>query len=102
MLVVAAWFKKIAGLHEAALDGDLTVHVARSFRERRRGLAKMAPLPDDHALRILKCNSVHTFGLRVDRDVAPRRMKWCLRAGSVVETCAGQGERFAVALADGV
>ena len=113
-----AWDARLAGLHEAALGGDLTVHVARSFRERRRGLAKMAPLPDDHALRILKCNSVHTFGmrfaldlvwlgrdgrvLRVDRDVAPRRMKWCLRAGSVVETCAGQGERFAIALADGV
>jgi uncharacterized membrane protein (UPF0127 family) len=112
------WHERLAGLHEGPLDGGLTVHVARSYRERRRGLAKMAPLPDDHALHILKCNSVHTFGmrfaldlvwlardgrvLRVDRDVAPRRMTWCLRARSVVETCAGQGNRFADALADGV
>jgi uncharacterized membrane protein (UPF0127 family) len=110
------WDQRLAGLQQAPLDGGLMLHVARSFRERRRGLAKMAPLPDDHALRILKCNSVHTFGmrfaldlvwlgrsgrvLRVDHDVRPRRMKLCVRARSVVETCAGQGDRFAAALAD--
>lgn len=90
------------------------VHVARRYGERRRGLAKMAPMPPDHALRILRTNSVHTFGmrfaldlvwlgrggrvLRIDRDVPAGRMKLCLRARSVIETCAGQGDRFAHAL----
>ena len=110
------WDSRLAGLEGSPLDGGLTLHVARSYRERRRGLAKMAPLPDDHGLRILKCNSIHTFGmrfpldlvwlarggriLRVDRDVRPGRMKACLLARSVVETCAGQGDRFADALSD--
>ena len=108
------WDQRLAGLETTGLDGDLTLHVARSYRERRRGLAKMTPLPDDHALRILKTNSVHTFGmrfpldlvwlgrrgqlLRVDRDVPARRMKTCIRARSVIETPAGQGDRFVRAL----
>ena len=108
------WDRRLAGLETSALDGDLTLHVARSYRERRRGLAKMTPLPDDHALHILRTNSVHTFGmrfaldlvwlgrrgqvLRIDRDVPPRRMKTCVRARSVIETPAGQADRFARAL----
>jgi uncharacterized membrane protein (UPF0127 family) len=113
-----AWDRRLAGLGTEPLDGDLTLHVARAHGERRRGLAKMAPLPDDHGLRILKCNSVHTFGmrfaldlvwlgrrgrvLRVDHDVRPGRVKLCVRARSVVETCAGQGDRFAHALTNRV
>jgi uncharacterized protein len=74
-------------------------------------------LAPGHALRILKCNSIHTFGmrfaldlvwlardgrvLRVDHDVAPRRMKLCVRARSVLEARAGEGDAFATAL-DGV
>jgi uncharacterized membrane protein (UPF0127 family) len=112
------WDERLAGLEGLTLDGELTLHVARSYRERRRGLAKMTPLPDDHGLRILRTNQVHTFGmrfpldlvwlgrggrvLRVDRDVRPGRLKTCLRARSVVETCAGQGERFADALSERV
>jgi uncharacterized protein len=111
-----AWDRRLAGLGTEPLDGGLTLHVARTYGERRRGLAKMAPLPDDHGLRIVKCNSVHTFGmrfpldlvwlgrrgrvLRVDHDVRPGRVKLCLRARSVVEACAGQGDRFADALSD--
>ena len=69
----------------------------------------MTPLPPGYGLRILKCNSIHTFGmrfaldlvwlgrdgrvLRVDHGVAPRRMKLCVRARSVVETAAGRGRR---------
>ena len=111
------WGERLAGLEEVTLDGGLVLLVARSFRERRRGLAKMTPLPAGHGLRILKCNSIHTFGMRfaldlvwlardgrvrrVDHDVAPRRMKLCVRARSVVETAAGEGDAFAAAL-DGV
>jgi uncharacterized protein len=112
------WDERLAGLEGTALDGGLTVHVARSYRERRRGLAKMTPLPDDHALRILRTNSIHTFGMRfpldlvwlgrggrvvrVDHDIRPGRMKACIRARSVIETCAGQGDRFADALSERV
>ena len=112
------WEERLAGLDGVQLDGGLTLHVARSYRQRRRGLAKMTPLPDDHALRILRTNQVHTFGmrfpldlvwlgrggrvLRVDHDVRPGRIKACIRARSVVETCAGQGDRFADALSDRV
>jgi uncharacterized protein len=112
-----AWEERLAGLEAVALDGDLTLIVARSFRERRRGLAKMTPLPAGHGLRILKCNSIHTIGmrfaldlvwlgrdgrvLRVDHDVGRWRMKLCVRARSVVETAAGGGDAFAGAL-DGV
>jgi uncharacterized protein len=111
------WGERLAGLHEVTLEGGLTLLVARSFRERRRGLAKMTPLRAGYALRILKCNSIHTFGmrfaldlvwlardgrvLRIDHGVAPRRMKLCVRARSVVETGAGEGDAFAAAL-DGV
>ena len=112
-----AWGERLGGLEEQTLEGGLTLLVARSFRERRRGLAKMTPLPEGYGLRILKCNSIHTFGmrfgldlvwlardgrvLRVDRGVAPRRMKLCVRARSVVETAAGEGDAFATVL-DGV
>ena len=108
------WGERLAGLQELTLDGGLTLIVARRFRERRRGLAKMTPLPPGYGLRILKCNSIHTFGmrfaldlvwlgatgasLRVDHAVAPRRMKLCVRARSVVEAAAGQGDGFAAAL----
>jgi uncharacterized membrane protein (UPF0127 family) len=110
----ANWEQRLDALATEAVDGDGVLHVARAFGERRRGLAKMAPMPPDHALRIVKCNSVHTFGMRfaldlvwlgrgrrvvrVDHDVAPRRIRLCVRARSVVETRAGQGDRFASAL----
>ena len=60
----------------------------------------MAPLPAGYGLRILKCNSIHTVGmrfaldlvwlardgrvLRVDHAVGPWRLKLCVRARSVV------------------
>jgi uncharacterized protein len=110
------WEQRLGDLERESLDGGLTVHVARRYNERRRGLAKMAPLPEDHALHILKTNSVHTFGMRfpldlvwigrrgrvvrVDHGVAPRRTKLCVRARSVVEAREGQGDRFADALSD--
>ena len=112
-----AWGERLAGLEEVTLDGGLTLVVARTFRERRRGLAKMTPLPAGYGLRILKCNSIHTMGmrfaldlvwlgrdgrvLRVDHGIRPWRMKLCVRARSVVETAAGGGDAFAAVL-DGV
>ena len=73
------WDRRLAGLETTSLDGGLTLHVARSYRERRRGLAKMTPLPDDHALRILRTNSVHTFGMRFPLDLV-----WLGRRGQVL------------------
>ena len=107
----AAWEERLDGLAVEPTGSDLVVHVARRFGERRRGLAKMAPMPPDHALRILRTNSVHTFGMRFDLDlvwlgrdgrmlridhaVPPRRIRLCLRARSVIEARSGHGESFA-------
>ena len=75
-----------------------------------KGLAKLDALPAELALHIPRCRSVHTFtmrfpldliwldrdgrAVRVDRAVAPRRMKSCLRARSVVEAGAGRADAF--------
>jgi hypothetical protein len=77
------------------------------------GLAKLDALPEDEALHIPKCRSVHTFTMRfpldliwldragqpvrIDRDVPPRRVKGCLRARSVVECNAGRAGTFLAA-----
>jgi uncharacterized membrane protein (UPF0127 family) len=108
---VTAWEERLAPLDtEPAADG-LVLHVARRYGERRRGLAKMEPMPPDHALHIVRTNSVHTFGMRfaldlvwlgrggrvvrIDTNVPARRMKTCIRARSVIEARAGHGHRFA-------
>jgi uncharacterized membrane protein (UPF0127 family) len=109
-----AWERRLAALKTEA-RGDAVVHLARSFGERRRGLAGMTPLPVGHALHLPRCRSVHTFGMRfaldlvwldkrgavvrVDHDVAPQRMRTCVRARSVVETAAGAGDELARAYA---
>lgn len=106
--------ERLAGLDARELPGGLVVHVARRFRERSDGLARLDALPAGHALHILKCRSVHTFAMRfpldlvwldrdgrvvrVDEDVAPRRMRTCLKARTVVECNAGEGFAFAAAL----
>ena len=77
-----AWGERLAGLEEGTLDGGLTLIVARSFRERRRGLAKMTPLPAGYGLRILKCNSIHTAGMRFALDLV-----WLARDGRVLRVC---------------
>jgi hypothetical protein len=107
------WGERLAGVEEETLEGGLTLLKARTSRQRRRGLARMTPLPPGYGLWI-KTISIHTFGMRfaldlvwlgrngrvvrVDHAVAPRRMKLCVRARSVVETAAGEGDAFAVAL----
>ena len=86
---------------------------------RRAAAASPAPAPTAPAIALparAAFRSVHTFGmrfpldlvwlgrrgrvLRVDHDVRPSRVKLCVRARSVVETYAGQGDRFARALSD--
>ena len=94
--------------------GELTVLVADTRRTRRRGLARLDALPGDVALLIAPCRSVHTVGMRfaldlvwldgagavvrIDRAVAPRRLRSCRAARAVLECRAGRGERFAAAL----
>jgi uncharacterized protein len=95
------------------LRDGLEVIEAKTHRSRRRGLARLDALGHDRALHIPGTPSVHTFGmrfsldliwlgrdgsvLRVDRDVPPRRMRLCVRAGCVVETNAGRADAFLAA-----
>jgi len=104
------WAQRLAGLEVAELSGGLRVHVARRWAERQRGLARLAELPADRALHILRCPAVHTFGMRfaldllwldargrlvrVDREVVAGRQRVCVRARSVVECTAGSADRF--------
>ena len=96
-------------LERHALPAGLTLHVAGDRRSRRRGLARLDAMPAEHALLFERCRSVQTIGMRfaldlvwldgagaivrVDEAVPPRRLRTCLRARSVVETTAGEGER---------
>jgi uncharacterized membrane protein (UPF0127 family) len=95
------------------LGDGLVVIEAHTHKSRRRGLARLDALPADRALHIPQCPSVHTFGMRfaldliwlrrdgtvarIDRAVAPRRMRICLGARSVIETNAGRADAFVAA-----
>ena len=88
------------------------VEVASTRRARSRGLLGRDGVAG--ALWLPRTRSVHTIGMRfaldllwldaagavvrVDRDVAPRRLRTCVRARAVVEAAAGEGDRFAAAL----
>ncbi len=105
--------KRFEGLPVAEYDDGLVVVQAQTHRARRKGLSRLDALDPDHALHIPQCPAVHTFGMRfaldliwlrtdgtvvrVDRDVAARRMRFCLRARSVVETVAGRADAFRAA-----
>jgi len=104
---------RLDGLPRRELDGGRRVAEADSRAARMRGLARLDALPADAALHLPRCRSVHTFTMRfaldliwldrhgavvrIDRDVAPRRLRTCLRARSVVEANAGQGDAFVAA-----
>jgi len=78
---------------------------AVTFRARLRGLAGRAD--PGHALLLRRCRAVHTFGMRftldlvwldadgaavrVDRAVAPRRLRCCRRARAVLEVATAAG-----------
>ena len=107
------WRERLGPLPAQELPGGLRVHEARGLRARRRGLAGLEDLDADHALRSGHCRAVHTFGMRfaldlvwlaadgsvvgVDREVPPRRHRWCRRAAAVVETKGGESARFLAA-----
>jgi uncharacterized membrane protein (UPF0127 family) len=95
------------------LLGGLTVYEANSLKSRTLGLMMLGELPAGTGLHIPRCKSVHTFWMRfpidlvwLDRDGAvvridekvKRRSSSCRKAASLVETNAGEGERFAAAL----
>src|SRR3954452_21441110 len=91
------------------------VHRATTFASRLLGLALLAGIPEGHALFIPDTRSVHTFGMRfaidvafidadgramrVERSVPRRRVLIERRAFAVVESRAGEIERFVGELA---
>lgn len=101
-------------LGQRTLGCDLRLADATSPAARFLGLAGLDEMPSDLGLRFTRCRSVHTFGMRfaldlvwldaqgtvarIDRDVPPRRVRSCRAARAVIETSAGQGDRFARAL----
>jgi len=96
------------------------VTVPRTSSERRRGLLKHSSLSADEGLWIIPCEAVHTFGMRFAIDilflsskkevlravpgVPAGRIRFCVRAESVLElaegaiesslTCAGDVLKF--------
>jgi uncharacterized protein len=105
--------ERLDALSARELEGGLRVTVAERRPERMRGLAKLDSMPATYALHIPRCRSVHTFTMRfpldliwlgkdgrpvrVDRAVAPNRLRLCLRARSVVEANAGTADDFLAA-----
>ena len=106
---------RFQGLPTRELPEGRVVIEARTHRSRRRGLGRLDALAAELALHIPATPSVHTFGMRFDLDliwldragaivridhgVGPRRFRTCLRARSVIECNAGQGDAFAAGLA---
>ena len=95
------------------LAGGPLVVRATTPQAKRRALRGLDTLSTDHALQVPTLLFEHTFGLRfhvdliwldinndvvrVDHDVAPRRLRACTSARSVVETVAGHAGTFLVA-----
>ncbi len=106
---MTAWERRVGRLPALDLGDGLRLHEARGIRARRRGLGRLAEMPADRALR-LRCRAVHTFTMRfpidliwvdgagrvvrVDRGVARRRHRACVRARAVVEVRAGCADQF--------
>src|SRR5664279_2053286 len=93
--------ERFEGLPLTELGDGLVLVEAKTHRSRRRGLSRLDALAPAHGLHIPQTPSVHTFGMRfaldliwldgqgtvvrVDRDVAPRRMRFCRSGRSVIE-----------------
>jgi uncharacterized protein len=107
--------RRLQRLPRRELPGGLILYEARSRTARLLGLARLRALPSGSALLIPRCRSVHTFGmrfaidvvfvddigrpLRIVRALAPRRLAGWRVASSVLETNAGEADRFVTALA---
>lgn len=101
---------RLARLPARSLPGGLVLVDARSPPARLLGLAGLAALPAHVGLRLGRCRSVHTFGMRfaldllwldgsgrlvrLDGAVPPRRLRACRAARGVVETRAGEAAAF--------
>jgi uncharacterized protein len=112
-VAAAAVRERLGSLELHELGENCVLYTARSFGERRRGLAGLEALPAGWGLHILHCRSVHTFGMRfpldliwlgkdgtvvrVTRGVKRRRQATCLRARTVIEVNAGEADRFLAA-----
>ncbi len=95
---------KVRNLTRGTWLGD-RVEIARTSRERRRGLLGRQELPEGCGLWIAPCEGIHTFSMRFPIDVIfldrhrrvlslrtelhPGRIAVCLRAHSVLELPAG-------------
>jgi uncharacterized protein len=108
---------RLASLPVKEPGPGLRIYAARTFRSRGLGLAFLDSIPPGTALRLEPCRSIHTFGMRfaldliwlgpeddvlgVDREVPRRRMRSCRGARAVLETQAGEVDRFLEALRPG-
>src|SRR3954451_18980520 len=102
--------RRLERLPRFAIDDDAVIQEANTLASRLLGLAWLRSLPSGHALLIPDCRSVHTFGMRfpidvafldesgrairVERAVRRRRVLVCRGAFAVVETPAGEVDRY--------
>jgi uncharacterized membrane protein (UPF0127 family) len=111
--VAAPGLERFDGLPRRALADELLVVEASTRRARNLGLARLDALPAEWGLWIPRCPAIHTLTMRfaldlvwlgrgrrvvrVDRSVAPSRMRICARARSVLEVNAGRADAFLAA-----
>jgi uncharacterized protein len=106
------------GLLIAGTDCWLATHVEPAFESatRTKGLLGRDGLPEGHALVIVPCQAVHTFGMRfrIDlvgvrrdgtvvrcrADIPPRRLAFALRAWAIIELPTGSIARARLSLGD--
>src|SRR4051794_13986162 len=102
--------RRLERLPSFRIRDDTVVHEANTFVSRLVGLGLLRALPSGHALRIPDCRSVHTFGMRfpidvafldergrtirVERSVGARRVLVCHGAFAVIESPAGEIDRY--------
>lgn len=92
------------------------VRLASTSRERRRGLLAVCTVDDDSGLWINPCEAIHTFGMKIPIDsvfvdkhfrvrklqtnLRPGRIAFCVTARSVIELPAGTILRSRTAVGD--
>jgi uncharacterized protein len=102
--------RRLERLPHFELTDGAVVHEARTFASRLLGLALLDEIPSGHALFIPNTRSVHTFGMRfaidvafldddaqpvrIERAVPRRRVLTCAAAFAVIESRAGDIDRF--------